>query len=92
MSDSDQLAQIYERTVELINEAGEDAEFRPDYSGRGMYGSTCPAIVTGMPAVKVGILFMVGYQDVVGMDSDPGNAMFDAPTRSDSMGLDTVYY
>ncbi len=39
-------AEVYQAAVELMDESGYPADYRADYSGRGMYGDTTPAIVT----------------------------------------------
>jgi hypothetical protein len=57
-----------------------EAEVREDYSGRGMYGKTVPAIVTDN-AVALG--YAAG---VLGIPDE------DLPTRRDSMGLGFVFY
>ncbi len=64
-----------------------EAEVRPDYSGRGMYGRTCTAIVSDDPRVMAALAFVAGMlADEAGIDFD------DLPTRTDSMGLGVVIY
>lgn len=60
----------------------------PHYSGRGMYGETCPAII--IPSEASSLMLLGAYlADLVGMD-DGGDMIRRA--RTDSMGLDTVVY
>lgn len=81
---------IFTLVVERLQQAGHEAEVFPDYSGRGMYGRTCPAIVTDAPAALVG--FMVAAV-VAGDDETYVEDHTDlVPTRSDNMGLSMVYY
>jgi phage gp45-like len=68
--------------VQQLQEEGVDAEVMEDYSGRGMFGRTCPAI-TGERA----ILTEIGYAA-----SQIGMARSDVPSRTDSMGLGIVVY
>ena len=101
MLDKPAIARVFTRTVELLEESGDDAALRSDYSGRGMYGDTCPAIVTDASGVKVGILFAVAYSEIAreveGGDfefgyCDPYDIYGNAPLRSDNMCLSAVYY
>lgn len=81
---------IFPLVVEHLQEAGYESSFYPDYSGRGMYGRTCPAIVTDAPSALVG--FMVAAV-VAGDDETYIEDHTDlVPTRSDNMGLSMVYY
>lgn len=59
-----------------------DGRERRDYSGRGMYGERCPAVVTDESPFTVGSV----AHDVF------GDRAFDLDVRSDSMGLSTVIY
>lgn len=78
---------LYRETVDFLNEYHGDgsASLYPDYSGRGMYGKTTPAIVTGLSGVKVGIAIACTMEE-------PYDAL-DLVFFTDSMGLtDSVYY
>lgn len=55
---------------------------RRAYSGRGMYGKTCPAIVTDLSVFYVGC----HARDIFGEDA------FELLPRTDNMGLSTVVY
>ena len=70
-------------------------EVRHDYSGRGMYGKKCIAIVTGESAWSVrGILEYEKTDPAI--DGDEYGEMIDYMLEhepvTDSMGYDTVYY
>lgn len=80
---------LYETAAEMLQAEGWDSDFRPDYSGRGMYGTTCPAIVTDAPAVVVGVAFCMAMDELGMSVGDPFRAV---PQRSDNMGLSMVYY
>lgn len=65
---------------------GADLEIREDYSGRGMYGSTCVAFVGGETSdVFVGIGILVGRGEL----EDEAFSWF---RRRDSMGFGEVIY
>lgn len=74
------LVDAYERTAEML-----DGEFRPDYSGRGMYGKTCLSIVADCSGVELGIAFAEACE------FDP-DMVRHAPHLTDSMGRSTVFY
>lgn len=83
-------ATVYPLVVEKLQEAGHEASFYPDYSGRGMYGSTCPGIVTDAGAAMVGFLIAcvcAGDEDTWLEDHTDL-----VPTRWDNMGLSMIFY
>ena len=75
-------------TLEQANKIAELVEFetpavarvREDYSGRGMYGDTCVAVVTDDASA---VNWAAGKLDV---------SWKDTPRRMDNMGLDVVVY
>lgn len=81
--------------VEKLSDIGYYAEIHKDYSGRGMYGKTCVGIVA-----DPGLGMIIGYCAalVVADQSDDIVDLFsfdvrrELPTRSDSMGHQTIYY
>ena len=85
--DRDEIKQWYAAAVELLNDRGYEAEFREDYSGRGMFGDCVPAIVTSASGVLVGwaLCQAAPNPEVV---SESGLI----PAYSDNMGMDKVYY
>ena len=89
MIDVDDKVKLYEAAVEFLNDEGYDAEVREDYSGRGMYGKTTPAIVTEAPAALVGYAIGLVAEDLALTDCNPKDLV---PVRSDNMGLQMVYY
>lgn len=66
--------------VAAMTEAGYEAEVREDYSGRFMYGATCPGIVTNCASM---IGFFAGS---IGME------LKEVPMRCDDMGSSVVVY
>lgn len=74
-------ASIFKDACDALLRAGHDTTFRPEYSGRGMYGKTCPAIVTDAPAAVVGAAVI-----------EAGGSMYDVPSRSDSMGRGSMVF
>ena len=64
-----------------LNVHGYDSTVLPDYSGRGMMGRSTVAIATNAPAILLGLLC-----------AKAGLGVKDLPTRTDSLGGDTVYY
>ncbi len=82
---------IYKSAVTLIEDAGEEAEFRPEYSGRGMYGKTRPAIVTGISGARLGAFIALAiYQHFGELDEEMISEI--VPDRYDSMANQRVYY
>jgi hypothetical protein len=86
--------------ADLLGEAGVDEDqVRWDYSGRGMYGRTCFGF-TGNQRNLVAFALGLGYESRA-QEDDPseeveftqGDAIsFLAAVRTDSMGLDTIFY
>ena len=71
-----------EQVVEMLNDAEHESGVML-YSGRGMYGSTCVAIVTDSLSALVLVGHLLGQ---VGVDE------YDLPSRIDSLGLSWVVY
>jgi hypothetical protein len=67
-----------------LEDDGYEGDVRETYSGRGMYGATCVAIVTDAGGVRIGEL-------VAEYNQSSGESVC-GPTRSDNMGLSYVYY
>lgn len=85
------IAAIYEAAVEILEDRfGVEPEFRPDYSGRGMFGTSVPGIVADMgdgPAIGAAVAIAImrdggSADDVLGA----------IPTRSDNMGRRVIFY
>lgn len=93
-----QKLEVYQLAAEWLEEKGYEAEVREDYSGRGMYGTTCPALVTDAEAMQVAFAVAEGLRQFdPELEHDMGELMFRAqrmvPERSDSMGKSKrVYY
>lgn len=71
----------YEKAALDLEQQGYEAEYRPEYSGRGMFGTTCPALVSNAPYVIVGMSF-----------AKAGVNPEQIPLRSDTMGRNGVVY
>jgi hypothetical protein len=84
--------QITESTAEELGELL-DGDVRTDYSGRGMMGTECFGIVTSQTGWDLSRTIM----DIVG---EEGNSEVDDAVvylsehepRTDSLGMDTIYY
>lgn len=85
--------EIFEKTVELLNEDGSDiAAVIPDYSGRGMYGETTPAINTfnqEVSAIEIGVYMAVAMEE---LGYGPLEEVDIIPQHVDNLGLGMVYY
>lgn len=82
-------AAIYQQACEILQEADHSASMREEYSGRGMYGATCPAIVTDAAGPLVGWAVTVAAGDQnISLD----DAVLEVPTRQDNMGRDEMVY
>lgn len=77
------LAQANELAAVADGYASDTIEVRPDYSGRGMYGATCPAIVLTNPDDLIALAYAAGE---IGMSFD------EVPQRTDDMGMGIVVY
>lgn len=74
------LEQAREVQDYMWDECNAEVDIREEYSGRGMYGKTCVALVTDD-------VMAVGYAcGALGIPFD------DVPGRTDSMGRQTVVY
>jgi hypothetical protein len=87
--------EFYKKIVELIVNFGYDAYLYDDYSGRGMYGRTVPAIVTSISPVLMGAYAMLAASDLLSYDGI--DEIFDEivdilPKSQDNMGLSMIYY
>ena len=88
--------EVYEAAVQLLENEGHEASVRDDYSGRGMFGSTTLAIVTGAPPAYIGWAITAAVAEASSSDTDPYEvadlALDLLPGHSDNMGLGMVYY
>ncbi len=93
--------EIYKRAVDLLNELdlnmviGNNAKYRDDYSGRGMYGDTTPAIVADS-GVLVGWAVgqaIIEVEGALAYQPDFEDWVDEIlPQRQDSMGRSQVFY
>lgn len=70
-------------------------EVRDDYSGRGMYGSECLAIVTDESSWSLQNALRELVNDLKNVDADVADELrviLDYEPESDSMGRRAVYY
>jgi len=86
--------QIFENVVDTLS-YDQDVELREDYSGRGMYGNKCLAIVTdNRTDMELPLVFV---EEIIGrLDCDVERALAITreilPDRVDNMGRGYVYY
>lgn len=98
--------ELYRMASDLLNEMGHRSEFREEYSGRGMFGCTTPAIVTSANLTDVNYAIMTSY-NLNSYDSEVSESYEDVKnkvrfmiedskqylfTKSDNMGKDSIYY
>lgn len=79
----------------IISELDMEVEVRTDYSGRGMYGATCLAIVTGQGQGLGDILnalYLMGLNMSVEEDDTDAITAILRSARIDSMGYGSVIY
>lgn len=81
---AEQLTELQQALYNVDLELSE--HFRPDYSGRAMYGKECVGF-TGNSGDLV--KFVAGLTDKFGLDEVMDNW---ASPRSDNMGYDTIWY
>lgn len=88
--------EILTRAVATLNEEIDEAQLREDYSGRGMYGRTCPAIVTSIPLWQVNLVICQTVLEYLDSDTymDMAElAQYFVLKNQDNMGkYDSVYY
>ena len=85
--DDDTRLELMHKAVQLLEDAGEEAEVRPRYSGRGMYGENTAAIVSSASPAAVGAAWAMAAM-VLAQEQEvwPQELMSEAPTRFDNMG------
>lgn len=79
--------------IDVLREVCDDLDsesFRDDYSGRGMYGHTCPGVVSDLDLID----FTATLYEVVTARGFKPRAVLLAlgSTRSDSMGMNVIHY
>jgi len=81
--------QLAKQLVELLEDRGEDASLREDYSGRGMYGRSTAGVVCD----GIGTLLKAVLEDAHLFVED-GSPMYDriSSFSTDSMGYSTIIY
>lgn len=92
MTINEMKSQVYIQAVKILNDMGYESSFRGEYSGRGMYGATCPAIVTCVSPAIVGAVIVQASEEVE--LQMPIDYLIEAivPKTVDSMGLSQVHY
>lgn len=81
----------FDELVDIAADFDDDAAWRTDYSGRGMYGETCLAVVTSMNPYAFAFNLGAGLAatgEAVGIDAE---TIMDR-IRHDSMGKRVVLY
>lgn len=81
--------ELYRAAAEMLEAEGWESSAQEAYSGRGMYGTTCPAIVTEAPAVVLGMALAMAMDELGLSVGDPFRAV---PQRQDNMGRDAMVY
>lgn len=82
---------VSQSTAEVLEEMFDDVRY--DYSGRGMMGAECIAIVTDEGGYSIATSLQKLRDDHEDEDvSELLDCMLDREPRQDSMGLSTVYY
>ena len=80
-----ELIEIYQDVADAVG-----GDVRTDYSGRGMYGKTCLALVSDCSGVDIGIEF---YRRCTEFPEDEqGWAVDFAPVLTDNMGREYIFY
>ncbi len=83
---------VSQDTAEVLEEMFDDVRY--DYSGRGMFGAECVAIITDEGGFSIATSLQElqeTYEDDEEI-SEMLDCMLNREPRTDSMGLSTVYY
>lgn len=83
-----------DQAKELVEELlvyGCEARVMEDYSGRGMYGKSVPAIILESHSDILTLAYLAGAKSESGADNFE-MSIDELPTRTDSMGLGVVVY
>ena len=95
MIDKATRIRIYEAACTMLDDGECTPHVRTEYSGRGMYGATCPAIVFDEPITEAMIgaaICMAAHVEGVD-DNDSIDIIYDVvPQRRDNMGLGWIVY
>lgn len=77
----------------LLDDDGIDYSIRTDYSGRGMYGKTCFAIITPCSLWRLALALFVQNPKIDPDVRENLEDCFDSEPREDNMGRNSqVYY
>ena len=95
-----EISKIYTDTIILLEEEGYESSFTSDYSGRSIYGSTVPGIVTdASPAILATFVATAVFMSIDEKERSNIHPMDfmelvlgATPKRTDSMGRSTIYY
>ena len=84
--------QVSQSTAEVLEQWFDDVRY--DYSGRGMFGNECIAIVTDEGCFSIATSLQEISDEYEDDDevSEMIESMLGREPRQDSMGLSTVYY
>jgi len=86
---------FYKEIVRFLEEQGEEASYQDDYSGRGMYGDTTPAIITdcSLTTIATAGLRIIEFNELAGSIGEAADMIAELlPRRRDNFGLHRVYY
>jgi len=81
--------ELYQAAAEMLEAEGWESSVQEAYSGRGMYGTTCPAIVTEASGVLLGMALGLAMEELGLSVGDPFGAL---PQRQDNMGRTAMVY
>ena len=77
--------------VDLLSDAGHEAEIYEGYSGRGMYGKETTGITTSArPDFVTGLV--EGKKDDESFDEDEQKLLNEVSLRGDNMGMQFIVY
>lgn len=79
------------KAAEILADYNYELEVYEDYSGRGMYGSTTTGIVGSQSDLfsAIGEVMMSGDEEDIEI---VGTALREDTIRTDSMGMQTIFY
>jgi hypothetical protein len=84
---------------QLFLEVAEESymDVREDYSGRGMYGKSCPGVIGSLSQFA---LFLLAFDEAVRVQDEENDPIYTTQAAAeiadtvstDSMGFDTIFY
>lgn len=90
--DKEERGELYQAACEILEQQGYGASVYENYSGRAMYGETCTGITTGASGALVGWAICEAWWNTHTVSEDGPCPRKFIPRRTDSMGLEYIYY